>query len=775
MRTCWQTTCMSPSGNNVSRARILEALLIPLVLLGLFWAFLGRFLRGGYAVATFLDNTHFILPLFAHISKSFAAGEFPYWINSIDGGIPIYNNPQFSLLYPFYFFGWNLYRTPIDTMLHVNYVTLLHVAILWMSTYVMLRIFHLRVISSILGATLFAFCANTYQYLFWVNIIGPYSWLPLAVGSVVLILENEHPRVGLLIGWVSIYLLVSASPAQALIHFTYSASVLTVAYAVVHRKDKSILAVPIRNLVILAVGSIVLSSAILIPTVQFARTDMVRWTDAGPIVGNQRVPFSGFLTGQAKPSELAKVLFPLNIPPSTGDYFLGILPVFLAVFGLFDRKRNWLILPLLILGLYAVLSSTGQHLGLAYVNYRLPLWNKIREPGRHLYLFALATCTLAAFGFEHLTESGPFRSWRNHALVFSGFLILLFGSYWIRQRYETQISDFALLSSFGLFLVVLLGSRLIWRPNQLIQALLAAIVIYPSLQYPIPSVKVEEGDYYDADNLHSHRVLQELKQIRGIDNYRLIVSDDQFNRQYWSMNAAYYGLRTFEVFMNPIPFGQTREMVSAPLLPHWAQLLGGKYYLACGNSLSAPAGYLMEREIEGCNLYSAADARPYYFLSKDVGLTYSNVQQFLDMMRQDDADLSKISISRANAREVADWLGDTSVPLPQETLLEERSGNRFDLGLKTNRRSVLVLNEYFRSEWQVTLNGKSQKPFKVNLNQIGLLLPEGTSQVRFEYRPRLYIWLLYLQRVSFSILAVGLILIAISRAGRPPPGIGFRP
>src|SRR5215470_12201120 len=144
-----------------------EPFLVLFILFFIFRAFFGKFLTGEYSVATWLDNTHFLLPLFAHVSRTFAAGEFPYWINSIAGGIPLYNTPQFSLLYPFYFFGWNLYRGPLDTLVHVHYVTLLHVAILWLSTYVMMRIFHLRMISSVMGATLFAFSANTYQYLFW--------------------------------------------------------------------------------------------------------------------------------------------------------------------------------------------------------------------------------------------------------------------------------------------------------------------------------------------------------------------------------------------------------------------------------------------------------------------------------------------------------------------------------------------------------------------------------------------------------------------------------
>ena len=110
--------------------------------------------------------------------------------------------------------------------MHVHYVTLVHLGICLLNTYVMLRIFHLGIVSSVIGATLFAFGANAYQYAVWVTITAPYSWLPLALGSVYLILENHHPKVGLLLGCISIYLLVSASPAQPLIHLVYCTAFL---------------------------------------------------------------------------------------------------------------------------------------------------------------------------------------------------------------------------------------------------------------------------------------------------------------------------------------------------------------------------------------------------------------------------------------------------------------------------------------------------------------------------------------------------------------------
>src|SRR5262249_38633612 len=158
------------------------------------------------------------------------------------------------------------------------------------------------------------------------------------------------------------------------------------------------------------------------------------------------------------------------------------------------------------------------------------------------------------------------------------------------------------------------------------QLALAAIAVYPALQYPIPIEKVSEGGYFSEANLRSHRILQEIAMSPDAGNYRLIVHDDQFSPQYWSMNASYYGLRTFEAFMNPLPVGTVQEMFAAPLLPRFAQLLGGKYYVACGNSAAAPPGFSLERQIEGCRLYTTADARPHSFLSTEIAFSYSDVQ-----------------------------------------------------------------------------------------------------------------------------------------------------
>src|SRR5262249_26768432 len=154
-----------------------------------------------------------------------------------------------------------------------------------------------------------------------------------------------------------------------------------------------------------------------------------------------------------------------------------------------------------------------------------------------------------------------------HGLVCGTFLVLLLGSFWVRRGYATIISDSILLWSFLLFLVVLCAFRFIPRPSALMRGLLGAIVIYPSVSYPAPIVKIHEGDYFAEENLRSHRVLQEMAKIKDIGTYRVIVRDSQLSPEYWSMNAAYYGLRTFQAFMNPLPFKQMQEMFAAPYIP----------------------------------------------------------------------------------------------------------------------------------------------------------------------------------------------------------------
>ena len=481
--------------------RALEVVFIPWVLFAVFWFFLGKYLHGGYSRSLWIDNTYLIHPLFSFISKALSAGEYPYWINSLLGGLPLYNSPQFSPLYPFYFLGWRLYQTPLDALQQVHYVTYLHVGILYLNTYIMLRIFHLPILPSIVGATCCAFSGNINYYAMWVNIIAPYSWLPLAIGSVFLIIENEYPRVGLILGAISISLLAIASPAQPLIHFIYGTGMLLLGYWLFQFKETRKNLGVLKRLGLLAGICLLMTAPVLVPTYSSMKK-MVRWVGKGAVItGDHHLPFASFVQGQHEPSELAHVFFPLRLFYSAvGNPYLGILPMFLAFLALLKARKNWLVLPLFLFGLYCLFSVTGSHLGIAHINYFLPLWNKIREPDRHVIWFVLCFSTLCAFGFQFCWEWINRRVSPNPKLLgatIGVYVVLALAAYFVRLKYGSRVPDVYLFGTFSLFVLLAIVAFLFPRFRITpVRILLATVACYSSLllHFDIPTIK--EADYF---------------------------------------------------------------------------------------------------------------------------------------------------------------------------------------------------------------------------------------------------------------------------------------
>jgi len=734
-----------------------EVVFIPIVLSAIFWIFLGRFLDGEHSRANWTDNTYLILPIFSFIAKSFASGHFPYWLNYIVGGIPLYDSPQFSTVYPFYFFGSGHYSSPVSASLQVHFLILFHVGILYLNTYIMLRIFRLPIIASLLGATLLAFSANTFQLLPWVNIVAPYSWLPLAVGSVYLVLEGNHPYLGLLLGALSFSFLATASPAQPLIHLVYCTGILFLSYLIVRRKNRIAFTTSARRLMTMGMLSLLLSAPAVVP-VLVSTKNMIRWVGMSKtIVGYESIPFESFLANQSQPKELANVLFPFRMNHKVGDSFLGMVPIFLVLFGLFRTQRDWLVLPFLILGLYALLSSTGGNLGFAQLNYLLPLWNKIREPDRHLILFNLTFCTLSAFGFHRLTE------WINEPSKpkFQGliapvtvFAVILAACFLIRRDYETLIKDSTLFASLLAFLVVVVVMRLNQKlPGVISKSFLAAIIVTPQLFLPDSIPLIKDGDFFREANLRSHRVLKEVSKIDHVRDFRVILQDDQLPKPYWSMNAIYYGLRTFQGYMNPMPNRQYRELFHTFPSKNYFNLLGAKYYICRPCTLIPLSDFTMLAEVEGFKVYSTDKVRPRYFLVNQIAETYVEMRDFQSKLKANDDYLQKVFIHVNDIERVSSWFGSQGHSVRYSILREASSQNSLQLVLNNDAPAMLVLNEYFNKDWKALVNGKNQRPIKVNLNQIGVLLPKGTNQVHLEYSPSLFVWLLRLRVAVLCVLA----------------------
>lgn len=744
---------------------------------------LRKYLAGGRSISTFQDNTYLIHPLFSHIARSFSRGEYPYWINTLMAGLPLYNTPQFSVTYPFYFFQAGLYGDPLSTLVHIHNLTVFHILVLYVNTYVLLRVLRLGRLAAILGAALLAFSPNTFVYSIWINTIAAYCWFPLVVAAVVRILDNEQTVKWVLLGAASFGLLILASPAQPFIHTLFAVAILYLSNLIrrLIKREPGALLKATGALAVMALLTFSLAAPAVLPAYISSSTAIRFIGEFPPVYGDAPIPFEGFLVGQLKPAQLAAMLFPLQVPVPLGSSYIGLGAALLALFSVFKARNNWVVVPLLLLALYALLSATGEHLGFAQLNYRLPFINKIREPPRHLFLFVFSASVLAAFGFSHLAERlgtgyKQVLDWR-HLSAAAVFVALLFIAFRPGSAYIGVISKPRLLAACGVTVGLLLLLRFVgvWG-KKVVGALVALSVVYSILQYPHEVPRLQDGDYFSRVNLVSHNTLASLAALPGVRNHRIIFADDKLNSSYWSMNASYYDLRSYQAYMNPLPFQQFNEVFQRFDLEHYYPLLGARYYL-CGTCDPQPTSdYQLQGEINGYKLYVAERALPRYFVVSGVAGAFDGAGDFYNKVRGDYDYAASAMLESKDLREVGNWLAGQPSP-PQYVVKEEgASVNSLRLSINTEGRALFVFNEYYSRDWKARVNGRPVRPLKVNLNQMGVRLEPGANLVELRYHPTLFVRLLWVQRATalllilFPLCAVAYRKLRTPRAGRSGRG-----
>ncbi len=133
----------------------------------------------GELYAPFRDNIWLYGPLFSRASEIALTGNFPYWLDTVLGGFPLYQTPHFSATYPFYFFGLLNYGKALEVLYTLSYVTCFQTLILYLNLYVLLRVAGAGGLASLCGATVGLVSGNTEVSAHWIAIAAAWSWFPL--------------------------------------------------------------------------------------------------------------------------------------------------------------------------------------------------------------------------------------------------------------------------------------------------------------------------------------------------------------------------------------------------------------------------------------------------------------------------------------------------------------------------------------------------------------------------------------------------------------------
>ena len=719
----------------------------------------------GELYAPFRDNIWLYGPLFSRASEIALTGNFPYWLDTVLGGFPLYQTPHFSATYPFYFFGLLHYGKAVAVLYTLSYVTCFHILVLYLNFYVLLRVAGAGGLASLCGATIGLVSGNTEVSAHWIAIAAAWSWFPLFVAGMIRLLRAPLSFGSIALFSLSAALICTANPAQPVVQSVFVCALFFTA-AVMWRWLKDGVVAAGRLLLGLTISGFVafgLAAVAFLP-MTLAAGSMIRHGPRVPIVGNAPIPWDSFNTHQLNPPSLTHLFFDCSDLRVIGGIYVGPL----ALLGLLlcvvfyrrgDPLTRFLLLTFGAIAFYFLLAGFGTHFGLAYVHFHVPLLNRIREAGRYLAVFTALTALLAGLGLQVIMDVARRKlelkgRWWWYFWIATGLGLLIFVVTLAFDRHETIAG--------WLVLAVLPLAWILWPASShrerfvgsglLLLACLASVLSPPGTQ------PFWVSEYLRADNLKSHGVLRRIAQLPDITDYRVVVLDSAFRPIEWGSNASYYGIRTFYLSCTPLPYDQFREMFDERAV-NLRKVRGAKYFICGQDSMPFdPKAQPLFTE-SGYRVYEASDPMEQYTLVHKV-IPFTNKDSFrkelaagFDYHRVAAAEKSKGQIIPPLLRALEKT--DTDAPMPED-LVEPifRTPNIISVQAYSTKPGLLILNERWSNDWHATVNSRAAQVWRANFTQPAVVLPAGRNYVEFEYKPMLFWKLLILQRATFLLLVV---------------------
>jgi ABC-type polysaccharide/polyol phosphate export permease len=365
----------------------------------LYWYLLFHsFIVGQRTFVAHHDNTNLVAPIFSRIADILSLGDWPLYIDSCHAGLELHNTAQFSVYYPFYPFHYAAMSTPAATAEAINWAVLGHILLGAVNTFLLCRVVGCGPWGALCGAVVYCSARNTWIYGAWINVIAPYSWLPLLLAGLVL-LHSGKTRWGMATVVTSLAMIILASPSQPMIHallLCAAAACYWIWLSIKRRSETSFLA--LCGLLPALIAVFLICAPVIVPT-GLDMSKMIRWIGShGSVVGNVKLPFEACVIDQKSPLTLQYVVMGTAGDGLVGSSFIGWAAALAMIAGLALGKPRVAVMAFASLATYGLLSFYGTHCGLAYLNYMIPLVNKIREPSRHLVLFVSGASVLAALG-----------------------------------------------------------------------------------------------------------------------------------------------------------------------------------------------------------------------------------------------------------------------------------------------------------------------------------------------------------------------------------------
>ncbi len=461
----------------------------------------------------------------------------------------------------------------------------------------------------------------------------------------------------------------------------------------------------------------------LLSSVEYSRLS-VRWVNGGSIAAGQKIPYQRLNDGLL-PNALITLLF--GCPASdivNGEFmnpYLGVLPLFLALIGIWRVWRNQWVKYLTSVSILAYAYAMGAysfvHGALYFVVPRL--W-MAREANRFMYIADFGLTVIAAFGVDALFEGGTgewTKALRRVLLWVGGFALLALGIPAVYRQMSlspwTSMSLLLILASCGMVGYVLRGNT-----GRVAKAATILLVLSDLYAFDWSARSIDQA------NAKNENYLQQLYSLKPIADfmksqpgmYRLGVSSIAMPPSL----GLFYGIETNS------GTGATMQ-ADFDLVRHRDDLWNVKYMLKPASASDPNPVY----QDKAWKIYAVAEPCPRAWLVHEVERrdTPKAIVERLDAT--DFKPLQAAVIAGPDAPPL-DPLGPGAAERVRITNYEQ---DRMKLTADSAGRGLLVLSETYFPGWKATVNGRPARILKVDGGLRGIPVSGGANTVELRYSP----------------------------------------
>lgn len=680
-----------------------------------FW-FFRLSLRENVSFGVYQDNEFMISPIMHSLATNNNGLILNTFLPEFLGGLDLQSFAQFSGFYPLYFAGTALFETPLSSIQALNYLIHLHLSVFAIGSYILLKSIAVDRLAAIAGVILIVFNANNLNYASWVNITAAYAWLPWIITFQIKALELNRYRYWFFF-FLSSGMMFMASPSQPVIHAFFMVIILMCSRFFRIRKnpvERLNFVKSMRKSVYLLPVFLAFISPVLIPLVVNASAQ-IRWIGNFPaILGLSEIPYDAFLTAQVEKKEILNLILPPSNPREIGSIYFGFLVFVLLLLGLKRLRKNFYWKLFFVIGIYSLLSSFGSNFGFAQINYRIPLLSAIREPSRFLVLahFCFGICSA-------LAADDAIKRFKKYQFIkipgLSNFINLPLAR-----------------NGFAVAIVVMILPIQAWGTK------------WSAPQISSSNFITERWSTLDAP-------LMKISQLDPRKDYRVIFGGE-IDPQRASMYSAFYGLRTLNTYINPLPYEQFNAMYFYNNYNYNYKNMLGVRYLVC--TLECPIigtkEYLNFKNIWADSKFRILEndkAQSFAYLPKKV-IVSSSTNESLDILKLGSQVNSVIDAESSNPTE----LNADCVFLN----MKNQKFTKITASIRCNSEGYLILSSYNDGNWGASLNNTTQKIETANGYLVGLKLFKGINNVHLEHESKLK-----LASYKFSVVVLAMVVLIL--------------